>query len=359
MLRAIAVLAGVVAYLVVAMGLMGAGRSHKSNATALYALEVEGVNVGMLKSVDGGDAYSDVVQEKVGADHVARKHLSGLKYTPIKVEFGSGMAKPLHTWITDTLARRFPRKSGRIVYLDSSMRVTEAVAFDKALISEVGMPACDANGKSAGYVTLSLVPQKTYESKQGVGSAYKGASEAKEQGWTPSHFRVTFANLDGAGIEGVSAADITVQVLLNPTGELRDYAPEPGLIGVPNITLTMAEAKAATWKTWFDDFLVHGNNDETKEKKGSIEYLSGPGGPPLWRLDLSGVGIFSLGQDSSQGDSGQAGRIAVGLYCEDMQYSAPGETGGGGAGQTSGSTSSGGSSGNTTAHTGGKAHKAK
>ena len=44
-----------------------------------FALDLDGVNVGLVKSADGGTASADVVVEKLGPDGIAHKHLAGVK----------------------------------------------------------------------------------------------------------------------------------------------------------------------------------------------------------------------------------------------------------------------------------------
>jgi hypothetical protein len=44
-------------------------------------------------------------------------------------------------------------------------------------------------------------------------------------------------------------------------GPCHDSTKQPGRVEVPNLDVTLSEATWASWKQWFDDFVVKGNND--------------------------------------------------------------------------------------------------
>src|SRR5437867_10091970 len=48
-----------------------------------FALELEGIAAGSPDDSDGGLAFAEVVTEKLGTDHVARKHIANVKYEDI------------------------------------------------------------------------------------------------------------------------------------------------------------------------------------------------------------------------------------------------------------------------------------
>jgi len=62
----------------------------RSYTAGKYALELDGVMAGWLQKFSGGSATADVITEKIGIDHLARKHLAGVKYEDIELEVGRG-----------------------------------------------------------------------------------------------------------------------------------------------------------------------------------------------------------------------------------------------------------------------------
>src|SRR5712692_5541900 len=70
---------------------------------------------GFVQSAEGGQATSDVVNEKVGADHLIHKHLAGVKYEDITINCGTGMSKAFYDWVKGTYSCDLQRKSGAVV----------------------------------------------------------------------------------------------------------------------------------------------------------------------------------------------------------------------------------------------------
>src|SRR5581483_11295620 len=83
-----------------------------------YAIELDGIEAGWVSSVEGGNASSDVVVEKVGADHIAKKHIAGVKYEDITVNCGTGMSKGFYDWIKASFDHNYVRKDGAIITAD-------------------------------------------------------------------------------------------------------------------------------------------------------------------------------------------------------------------------------------------------
>src|SRR5262249_24290716 len=77
--------------------------TQRSFASGKYALEIEKLPMGWLHGTDGGSAYSEVVNEKVGPDHVIHKHLAGVKYEDVMVTCGTGMSKAFYEWINASM----------------------------------------------------------------------------------------------------------------------------------------------------------------------------------------------------------------------------------------------------------------
>ena len=69
----------------------------------------------------------------------------------------------------------------------------------------------------------------------------------------------------------------------------------PAQLEFPNLKITLSQVGSETWFAWFDGFVIKGNNDESKEKNGSIALLSPDLKDELLRVDLFNLGIFAIG----------------------------------------------------------------
>ena len=83
-----------------------------------YALELDGVMAGWMQKFSGGSATADVVTEKIGIDHLAKKHLAGVKYEDIEIEVGTGMSRGFYEWIAGSWDGKSIRKNGALVLTD-------------------------------------------------------------------------------------------------------------------------------------------------------------------------------------------------------------------------------------------------
>ena len=52
-------------------------------------VELDGTPAGFVESVEGGDVFSDVVVERVGADGIAHKHLAGVRFDDLALVAGA------------------------------------------------------------------------------------------------------------------------------------------------------------------------------------------------------------------------------------------------------------------------------
>src|SRR5712692_1364452 len=83
-----------------------------------YALEVGRIAAGWIQKFSGGSATAEVVTEKIGIDHLARKHLAGVKYEDIVLEVGTGMSKGFYEWIKAAWDGKSVRQDGAVIVTD-------------------------------------------------------------------------------------------------------------------------------------------------------------------------------------------------------------------------------------------------
>jgi len=212
----------------------------RPGATGKYGLELDGVFVGWMWSADGGQPCADVITEKLGPDHVQKKHLGPVKYEDITLQFGTGCDKVLYEWMKATLASQYTRKNGAVINADYTFHELSRLEFTNALINLHHVPSLNADSKDACYITLTLAPESThnvtpgltkpdltkyatdYERRKGNGCPQTSASPST--GWKKT---TAFANK-------IDALPLTIKVVENPLGELRDYQKQPANLETPD-----------------------------------------------------------------------------------------------------------------------------
>lgn len=286
-----------------------------------YGLELDGVLAGWVSKVSGGGATADVVSEKIGPDHVVKKHLAGVRYEDILVEAGTGMSKAFYQWIEDTFGGKYTRKNGAIIAADFNFKEHGRTDFNHGLLTELTLPALDAASKDAAKMTLRIQPEFTRTIKgSGKQLATSGGKVVVQKKWLPANFRLDIPGLDCKSVNRIEPLVLKEKVVDNPVGELRDYQKEPAHGEFGNLTVTLAESHADSWYKWFDDFVVKGNCGEDKEKSGSLAYLTPDMKTELFRVTFSNLGIFKLAEEHIEAHSEGVRRVKAELYVERMQF---------------------------------------
>lgn len=317
------------------VGLQGLPRLNDTASAAIdtrtytsgrFAFELDGVLLDLVKSVEGGFARADVVQEKLGPAQIAKKHLANLKYTDIVMQCDPGMPGPLLNWVTASLAMTYARKNGAIITADFDMKERSRLEFSNALISELTIPACDAASKDPGTLTLKLSPEYT-RPVAGKGNVLPASLAAAKQqkAWLPANFRLQIQGLEAActRINKIEALTIKQKIAENAVGELRDYQKEPASLEFPNLVITLPEVDAGPFFQWFDDFVVKGNMGDDKERPGFLELLSPDMKAVLLRMNFSHLGIFSFSPMKLEANADSIARVKVEMYCEQITIGKP------------------------------------
>lgn len=304
-----------------------ATNDKRSYTAGKFALDLDGDFAGWIQSVEGGQASADVVVEKVGADLIQHKHIAGVKYEDISVNCGTSMSKSFYEWIQASLDHQVKRvNSGAIITADFNMKEVGRLNFFQALITEVGFPALDASSKEAAKMTVKFAPEYTRQQAKTGGAVQSQLGKGQQKKWLPSNFRLQIEGLDDAcrHVNKIEGLTIKQKVVENPVGELRDYQKEPAHIEFPNLVITSSEAYADKVYQWHEDFVIKGNNDNSKEKTGSLTYLSSDL-KELFTLEFYGLGIFKLTPEKVEAGSENIRRVKWELYCEQIKFKASGD----------------------------------
>jgi len=291
-----------------------------------YSIELDGIMAGWLHSTEGGHATSDVVVEKLGPDHIAKKHIAGVKYEDITCTCGTGMSKSFYQWLQDSFDHKYSRKNGAIVAANFNYGEHSRLTFYNALVSEIGMPALDAGSKDPAKMTIKFHPETTRTTTSSSGPSISGGKYAinpsVQKKWLPANFRLKIDGMDDAcpRVNKIEALVVKQKNVEHAVGEERDYQQEPAHLEIPNLVITFPESHGDSFYKWHEDFVIKGNNGDDKEKGGTLEYLTPNLGEVLFTLTFKHLGIFKLTPDKVESGSENIRRLKAEMYCEDISF---------------------------------------
>jgi len=283
----------------------GGGRSFTGGRVGL---DVQGVAQGFLKSADGGDTYADVIATPIDGGGFD-KQLGQVKYEEFSLEFGFGMGIDFNTWVVNSTGGSQPtRHDGAVVVSDLNGAIRSARTFHNGLITQLAIPACNASSRGTGVLTVGVAPETASDVAR---SGQLSGTTQKE--WSTSSFKLEIDGLDCTKVSKIDS--ITMR-------QLRDSQGDPTRMDYSDLSITFAASSLLTWKTWFNDFVINGNNGFAGEKNGRLTLLGTDHVTELAVLQLHQLGIHKLdpdpepvaGQDSTP-------RAQATLYVQAMNFS--------------------------------------
>jgi chemotaxis protein histidine kinase CheA len=271
-----------------------------------------------LVSLDGEfGAWVESVQTTLGSDAIAEtaignsihKHVGPINVPEMTITLNPfNASSSFQTWMKQMLLGNPQRKNGAL-FLMSDSTVTGKVEFLNATVTEVDFPAMD-NRASTGQscaLTVKIQPETTRLRDVPFPTSFPNPAA-----WTGCHFAVEMAGMVTPAAR-VEALKVT-RPLPPGVGELRDYVPNATPTVFSDLVFSLLVDGAESWTTWFNDFVLGGNNADDQEKTGDLILLS-PGGAELGRLKMSHMGVFNLGLAGET-----PGYYDVGVYMEAMEF---------------------------------------
>jgi phage tail-like protein len=294
--------------------------ANRSYATGSFGIELDGLSAGWVQSAEGGHATGDVVTEKIGPDRVVHKHLAGVKYEDITVNCGAGMSKGFFEWIKASFDLKASRQNGAVVMTSPSGQAESRLEFYNSLITEVGFPALDASSKEACALTIKFAPEFTRYAKGSGKVEPKIATRAAQRPWLRSNFRLQIAGLDCTKVNKIDGLTVRTVLVQLQVGDQRSYEKELSHLEVPNLVVTLPDAAAQSFYDWHEDFVIKGNNNKSREKSGTLEFLAPNLQDVLFKLSLSNLGIFSLKSVPSGTSTATIRQVQAEMYCEQISF---------------------------------------
>jgi len=216
------------------------------------------------------------------------------------------------------------RKSGSVLTLDYSFTPKLQLDFQNAMIVETTIPACGSDSKEPSYIALKILPEHIASATPAVSPTTDLSTRKKI--WLPSDFRLSIDGLDCSRISRIDSFTVTQGIVADDFGDVKSPASASGKLGFPNLRITLAEATSGTWQAWHKDFVIDGNNDEAKERNGSLVFLSRDLREELGRISFYNLGIVRCVPERAEMNMDTARQVIAELYCERMEFVCPGET---------------------------------
>ena len=296
------------------------GARARSYASVNCFLTIDANQCGFPKSVGGGAIAAEVINEPSGPDYFVKKHIGQPKYQDFQVQVGFDMSRKVGEWIAQSWSNAVPRVSGSFTTLDDKMQPVFERQFQSALITETTIPALDGSSKEPAYLTVKFAPQVIRTRKPDGQGDYGKYARNEQRMFLPSNFRLEIPGLDCSKVSRIESFTVRQTNVTDDIGESRDYLREPGKLEFPSLKITLAESTAQSWLDWHEDFVVKGNNDETREKSGTLTLLAPDRQKVLAQIRFYNLGIFSAQPDQSEVNADATRRMQVELYVERMEF---------------------------------------
>ncbi|MEY2933968.1 MAG: hypothetical protein RL033_4717 [Pseudomonadota bacterium] len=291
-----------------------AAADRRGFAAVATTLTIEKTAVGTLRSATGGSAVGTVVTQSLGPDGPVKKHIASVAYEELELELDLSLDRSMYDWISASWAGKAPRKSGTLTTLDLNGGAKGAREFQNALISETIFPVLDASSKEPAFITVLLAPERVSNVASSGGKPVGGATKGKA--WQTPNFRLEIDGLDTKSVSRIEGLHFK-QTMAGSTGPGRESGKQPTAIQLDNLHITLSEAGADSWRTWYEDFLVKGNANDKQERSGRLLLLGANLKDELARIELSNLGIVAL-RPRTSGSAVGVSQLEAELYVEQM-----------------------------------------
>jgi hypothetical protein len=280
----------------------------------LFSIELDGASAGWIKGVSGGIPSADIVIEKIGADHIAKKHIANVKYEDISVNCSIGMSKGFYEWVKASFDKAAVHRNGSVVGNTNGLKQKSSGDFTNALISEFTVPALDASSKDAAKMTIKFRPESTTVRQRQGKSTLPAPGQNLHGNW-----KLEIDGIDTRRVSSIDSFTIKQGFAENQTGGGRGFQLEPTSLEIPNLAVYMPPDATQGWIDWFQDFVIKGNSGDDKERGGSLIFFD-TGGAEVARIGLSHLGVFKVTPEKVESGGEAIRRVKAEMYCEDMSF---------------------------------------
>lgn len=287
-----------------------------------FSLDIQGANAGLLQSFSGGGAVADIVLANVSQEARTAKQVVNTGYSDIQFQIGLDLGKLAASWIMDSFNNASPLgldREGAILLLDMDGKARRRVDFTGALITEIKFPPFDVQQRDSGFLAVTVSPGTVDLNLKGDQKIVPPFSTKQKQ-WVPSNFRFQLGNLPCGRVVKIDNVKISRQLAEVGFGESREVQVSTLRPEYSNLTLSISAIDLEPWASWYQKFLVQGQNADEDELDGSIELLDRDLKKVLGTIELKGVGMKAFNPFPAEvSGSESVKRFTVELYVEQMK----------------------------------------
>jgi hypothetical protein len=280
-----------------------------------FALELEGDIVGYIKKAELGKLKGEVITNNLGPTNRQEKHVAKVSWDTMSFEVGIAMGKGLVDWMNAAFELNKLRKSGAFIMFDHNYQVQQRCEFINAHIAEIALPAFDAKGKEAVYLSIKIQPEEVRFSDGG--GRMKPTAE-REKLFLNNNFRVDAAGLPAKLISKVDSLKWTYKPIGSAGGDFIESRYEPTAVECGDLKLAIA---AQDFKPWYEAaaaFLINGKNADEDERKFGIDVLDAAA-KPVARIDFENCGFKEFAFPMMATKADEVSQLAVTMYCEQVK----------------------------------------
>ncbi|MGN6105858.1 MAG: phage tail protein [Kofleriaceae bacterium] len=293
--------------------------NERSYVGGRFSLNIDGWEVGYLKSFSGLEMQSEVAVHDTATDIHQKKQVTNIKWTPGKATVGIGMGKAMSDWIAASMKKTHHPKSGSLTAADFDYKAKSTLTFQDALITEVKFPALDGGSKEPAYIEVSFEPEQVRWARGG-GEDIRGKIGEKQKGWASSQFRVEIDGLKCDRIAKVSAFSWKCSVVSDMLGIFRENTKHPAKISVDDLTFEISYADHQAWAEEAKKWFIDGDHEERHERNGRIVYLAPNMKDELGEVRLYNIGFKTFAAAELKANAEEVKRFKVTMYVERYEF---------------------------------------
>lgn len=225
-------------------------------SSAFFMLEIDGIKVGTVRSIDGGGIKADVITYQHGEGGDTWRQLGRTKYEEVKITSGLVAGQELWKWISQCMDGDPQRRSGALCAGDYEYTEKARREFSDALISEIAFPKFDAHDKNPANVVVTISPETmAYKPGNGNKMPVDDDSSTKQKSVSACNFTFTLQGFENAckrvnKVDGFSVKCKIIEHQVSYDGQKPriENVKIPGKIEYPNITFYLPEIDAQPFR---------------------------------------------------------------------------------------------------------------
>jgi hypothetical protein len=285
--------------------------------TAHYLLS-DGSSSFAVKSLEGGAVKAPVISTTVGINGAVNKFLGARTIEPVTVPIGLNAAASYVDWAQAALNGQFSPKDFLLSQCDFDYKEVVSRSFEGSVLTALTFGPFDtsATSSSVPLFKTTFAPERS-TTRAGNGGPCKQPPAPK------SSYTGLFAlELDGLDATGVTTIGELTLTRVVPECSGKEVCSGGGSLVIPSMRVGIAEGRVDSWLSWFDDFVVKGNDGAGNERSGTLTLLGLDLKKVYLKIGLGGVGIAQLTNDGSVAP-GSDKRWVAELYVERVTLTKP------------------------------------